>query len=54
LGLRFLLVIRAGDTLPNSDFGTAQVEAFFNHASARAIDAVCLLMADSLDLEPLM
>jgi hypothetical protein len=38
----------------NSDFGTAQLEAFFNHANARAIDAVCLLIADSLDLETLI
>jgi hypothetical protein len=36
-----------------SDFGTAQAEVFFSHASARAIEAVCLLMVESLDLETL-
>ena len=38
----------------NTDSGTVQEEVFFNHASARAIEAVCLLMVDSLDLETLM
>jgi hypothetical protein len=36
-----------------SGFGPAQIDVFFNQASARAIEAVCLLMVDSLDLETL-
>jgi hypothetical protein len=39
----------------NSDRGAAQPrDVFLSHVSARAIEAVCLLMADSLDLETLM
>ena len=56
LALGFLEVIewiRTGDIALNSGFGTAQTDVFFNHASARAIEAVCLLMVDSLDLETL-
>ena len=46
--------IRTGEML-NSDLGAAQaMEAFLSHAIARAIEAVCLLMAHSLDLEMLM
>ena len=39
----------------DADFGAAQAgEVFLSHVSARAIEAVCLLMIDSLDLETLM
>ena len=39
----------------DTDLGTAQAgEVFLSHVSARAIEAVCLLMVDSLDLETLM
>jgi hypothetical protein len=39
----------------NSDPGAAQAaDVFLSHVSARAIEAVCLLMVDSLDLETLM
>ena len=40
--------IRAADVVVNSALG------FLSHASARAIEAVCLLMLDSFDLETLM
>jgi hypothetical protein len=44
-----------GKLMANSDLGAAQAtEVFLSHAIARAIEAVCLLMADSLDLETLM
>jgi hypothetical protein len=47
--------IRTGEMVVNSDLGAAQAtEVFLSHAIARAIEAVCLLMADSLDLETLM
>ena len=47
--------MRTGDVVVNADPGTAQVgEVFFSHISARAIEAVCLLMINSLDLETLM
>ena len=39
----------------DSELGAAQPrDVFLSHVSARAIEAVCLLMADSLDLETLM
>lgn len=39
----------------NSGLGAAQAaEVFLSHVSARAIEAVCFLMTDSLDLETLM
>jgi hypothetical protein len=39
----------------NSNLGVTQAaEVFLSHVSARAIEAVCLLMVDSLDLETLM
>jgi hypothetical protein len=39
----------------DAGFGTSQQEGvFLNHVIARAIEAVCLLMVDSLDLETLM
>jgi len=43
--------MRTGDMVANSDLGA---EAFRSHVSARAIEAVCLLMVDSFDLETLM
>jgi len=47
--------ICTGKLMANSNLGAAQVtEVFLSHAIARAIEAVCLLMADSLDLETLM
>ena len=47
--------IRTGEMMANSDLGAAQATGvFFSHVIARAIEAVCLLMADSLDLETLM
>ncbi len=47
--------IRAGDIAANSDRGATQAtEVFFSHVSARAIEAVCRLTANSLDLETLM
>jgi len=47
--------IRAGDIVVNSDRGVTQAtEVFFSHVSARAIEAVCRLTANSLDLETLM
>jgi hypothetical protein len=38
----------------DSDRGPAEVEILRNHVSARAIEAVCRLTANSLDLETLM
>jgi hypothetical protein len=39
----------------NSDLGKAQaVDVFLSHVSARAIEAVCLLIISSLDFEALM
>jgi hypothetical protein len=39
----------------NADLGAVQAgEVFLSHVSARAIDAVCLLMLNSLDRETLM
>jgi hypothetical protein len=39
----------------DADLGTPQAEeVLFSHISARAIEAVCLLMINSLDLETLM
>jgi hypothetical protein len=39
----------------DADFGAPQTaEVFRSHVSASAIEAVCLLMIDSLDLETLM
>ena len=53
--LRIPEEIRAGDVVVNSDPGAAQAaDVFLSHVSARAIEAVCLLMVDSLDLETLM
>ena len=39
----------------DADRGAPQAgEVFLSHVSARAVEAVCLLMIDSLDLETLM
>jgi hypothetical protein len=39
----------------DADFGASQAaEVLLSHVSASAIEAVCLLMIDSLDLETLM
>lgn len=47
--------IRPGDVVRASDLSATQPgEVFFSHVSARAIEAVCLLMIDSLDLETLI
>ena len=47
--------IRARDVMVDADFGeTEPGEVFLSHVSASAIEAVCLLMIDSLDLETLM
>ena len=47
--------IRSRDVMMNTDFGSSKAgEVLLSHVSARAIEAVCLLMIDSLDLETLM
>jgi hypothetical protein len=46
--------IRAGDMVVNADLGPMQSAEVFNHVSARAIEAVCLLMVSALDLETLI
>jgi hypothetical protein len=47
--------MRTGETVENSDCGAmAAVEIVRSHVSARAIEAVCRLTANSLDLETLM
>ena len=47
--------IRTSDIAVNSDLGSiGAVEIVRSHVSARAIEAVCRLMFDSLDLETLM
>jgi hypothetical protein len=47
--------MRAGDIAVNSGRGaTEAADVVFSHVSARAIEAVCRLMIDSLDLELLM
>ncbi|UGA47375.1 hypothetical protein HU230_0015585 [Bradyrhizobium quebecense] len=47
--------IRTGDVAVSSGPGPSQAgKVFFSHVNARAIEAVCLLMVDSLDLETLM
>ena len=53
--MRIAEEIRAGDIVVNSDRGATQAtEVFFSHVNARAIEAVCRLTANSLDLETLM
>jgi hypothetical protein len=52
--LCFLEAIRTGEVV-NAGLGAAQsADVVRSHVSARAIEAVCLLMVDSLDLETLM
>ncbi len=47
--------IRTGDITVNSDRGTTKAgETLRSHVNARAIEAVCRLTANSLDLETLM
>jgi hypothetical protein len=47
--------IRARDVVVDADFSaTDPGDVFLSHVSASAIEAVCLLMIDSLDLETLM
>jgi hypothetical protein len=47
--------MRTGDRVGDADPGAAQAgDVFLSHVSARAIEAVCLLMVDSLDFETLM
>jgi hypothetical protein len=53
--LRVSEQICPGNVVVNADLGPAQAgEVFLSHVSARAIEAVCLLMVDSLNLETLM
>jgi hypothetical protein len=53
--LRVAKQIRSRDGVRDADLCASQAEeVFLSHVSARAIEAVCLLMADSLDLETLM
>jgi len=53
--LRIAQEMRARDVVVHADLGAAQAgEVFLSHVSASAIEAVCLLMIDSLDLETLM
>jgi hypothetical protein len=53
--LRAAEEVRARDVVVDADFGATEPEGvFLNHVSASAIEAVCLLMIDSLDLEMLM
>jgi hypothetical protein len=46
--------MRTGDRTVNSDLGTTGAETVRSHVSTRAIEAVCRLTANSLDLETLM
>jgi hypothetical protein len=53
--LRVAEEVRARDGVAAAGFGATEPgEVFRSHVSASAIEAVCLLMADSLDLETLM
>jgi hypothetical protein len=53
--LRVAEEVRTGDIAVNSGLGIiGAVEIVRSHVSARAIEAVCRLMLDSLDLETLM
>jgi len=53
--LRLAEAVRARDKVADAGFGaTEPKDVFRSHVSASAIEAVCLLMADSLDLETLM
>ncbi len=47
--------VRTGGMVVASDLGSEEPpELLFSQLSARAIEAVCLLMVDSFDLETLM
>jgi hypothetical protein len=53
--LRVAEKVSARDLVVNADLGATEAgEVFLSHVSASAIEAVCLLMIDSLDLETLM
>jgi hypothetical protein len=53
--LRIPAEMRTVAAVVNSDLGAAQpTDVFLSQDSARAIEAVCLLMVDSFDLETLM
>ena len=47
--------IRPRDVMMDADLSASEPgEVFLSHVSASAIEAVCLLMIDSLDLEAIM
>jgi hypothetical protein len=49
--LRIAQDVRARDAVVDPNLGVAQAgEVFHSHVSASSIEAVCLLMIDSLDL----
>jgi hypothetical protein len=53
--LRITAKIFARDVVVNADLDSTEPgDVFLSHVSASAIEAVCLLIADSLDLETLM
>jgi hypothetical protein len=53
--LRVAKEVRACDVMVDADFGASEAwEVLLSHVSASAIEAVCLLMIDSLDLEAIM
>lgn len=53
--LRVLEEMRTVASAVDADLGPSQTgDGFLSHVSARAIEAVCLLMVDSLDFETLM
>jgi hypothetical protein len=53
--LRLAEGVRARDAVADAGLGAMEPkDVFRSHVSASAIEAVCLLMADSLDLEMLM
>jgi len=53
--LRVAEEVRTRDVVVDADFGATEPgEVFLSHVSASAIEAVCLLMVDSFDLETLM
>jgi hypothetical protein len=53
--LRVAEEIRPRDVVVDADLSASEAgEVFLSHVSTSAIEAVCLLMIDSLDLETLM
>ena len=53
--MRLAEAVRARDKVADAGFGaTEPKDVFRSHVSANAIEAVCLLMVDSLDLETLI